>query len=312
VPFWVDWPVVDRGGTVLLRAGPLGGLVLGLKSLVMAYTSPAGNKPLVFSGRLKEDAPRRLAETARFVRETILPGNMRPRAPGWQSTLRVRLIHAQVRSMILRTGRWDEGAWGAPINQHDEAGTSLLFSAAVLEGLRQLGVRIAPDEAEAYMHLWRWSGWLMGIDPELLVATEGEAARLGDLIKATQAAPDADSRALTRALLESPLDGAGDARQRRRAERAVRFSGALCRILIGDDTADSLGVPALSWHYKSSVGGVVNIARRVVSSVGRVRESVPFADASALRTGQRYWDRIAVVGLAGASAEPEFPARAGA
>ena len=135
VPVWVDWGIDRFGGDALLRAGPVGGLVLGLKSLVMAYTSPAGNKPLVFSGRMTEQASRRLNETARFVRATILPGGMRPRAPGWQLTLQVRLIHAHVRRMILATGRWDAAAWGAPINQHDEAGTSLLFSNVVLDGI---------------------------------------------------------------------------------------------------------------------------------------------------------------------------------
>ncbi|MBV9945442.1 MAG: DUF2236 domain-containing protein, partial [Myxococcales bacterium] len=80
-------------GRVLLRAGPLGGLVLAFKSLVLAYASPAGNKPLAWSGRLTEDAPRRLRETARFVRETIQPGNLRPGTAGWRDTLKVRILH---------------------------------------------------------------------------------------------------------------------------------------------------------------------------------------------------------------------------
>src|SRR5262249_21959159 len=110
-PMWVDWSTVDRGGEVLLRAGLLGGMVLGLKSLVLGYVSPGGNKPLVLSGRLEEQAPKRLNETARFVRATIAPGGMRPRADGWRMTLKVRLIHAHVRRMILRSGRWEAPAW---------------------------------------------------------------------------------------------------------------------------------------------------------------------------------------------------------
>src|SRR6202012_6245532 len=100
------------------------------------------------------------------------------------------IIHAEGPRMSLKGGRWDPASWGMPINQHDELGTSLLFSVVVLEGLRQLGVRIASADAEAYMHLWRWSGWLMGIDPDLLPATEAEGRRLGDMIAATQAPPD--------------------------------------------------------------------------------------------------------------------------
>ena len=80
VPVWVDWETLDRGGAVLRRAGPLGGIVLGMKSLVLGYSSPGGNKPLVLSGRLEEQAGRRLAETARFVQATIAPGGMGPTA----------------------------------------------------------------------------------------------------------------------------------------------------------------------------------------------------------------------------------------
>ena len=38
----------SRGGRVVLRAGLAGGVVLGMKSLMLGYASPGGNKPLVF------------------------------------------------------------------------------------------------------------------------------------------------------------------------------------------------------------------------------------------------------------------------
>jgi hypothetical protein len=301
VPVWVDWESIDRGGSALLRAGPLGGIVLGLKSLVLGYTSPGGNKPLVFSGRLAEQAPRRLNETARFVQATITPRAMRPHGEGWQITLKVRLIHSHVRRMILKSGGWDAAAWGAPVNQHDQMGTSLLFSIIVLQGLRQLGMRIPFEEAQSYMDLWRWSGWLMGIDPELLPATEAEAQRLGDVLVATQGEPDDDSRLLTRALLQAPLQAARTPRERLNAKRLVRFSGAMCRALLGDETADALGVPHTSWKY------MMPFVRRLVSSVELVRETVPFADVPAVWAGTRYWDRVVEIGLAGATAEFALP-----
>jgi hypothetical protein len=279
----------------------VGGIVLALKSLVLGYTSPAGSKPLVFSGRLEEQAPRRLNETARFVQATITPGGMRPHADGWQITLKVRLIHAQVRRMILRTGRWDAPAWGAPINQHDQAGTLLLFSVIVLEGLRQLGMRIPREEAEAYVHLWRWSGWLMGVDPELLPATEAEGIRLGEVIAATIGTPDDDGRRLTKTLLEAPLTIARTRQEKANARRLVRFNGAMCRFLLGDEAADGLAVPRTSWRY------MVPFLRRFVASVELVRERVPFGDVPAVWAGRRYWDRVVEVGLAGAMAEFGLP-----
>lgn len=160
VPAWVDWATVDRGGDVLLRAGILGGLVLGAMSLPLGYASPGGNKPLVFSGRLTEQAPRRLGETSRFVQAVSQPGGMRPGGDGLKITLKVRIMHAHVRRMLLRSGRWDTATWGAPINQHDMAATTLLFSLVVLEGLRRFGFALEPEEAERYMHLWRYVGFV--------------------------------------------------------------------------------------------------------------------------------------------------------
>src|SRR5215207_6999171 len=174
IPAWVDWDTCDKGGALLMRAGPLGGAVLGARSLVLGYASPGGNKPLVFSGRLKQQAKRRLNETARFVQAVCRPGGMRPFADGWQITLKVRLIHAQVRKMILASGRWKTEAWGLPANQHDMAGTTLLFSVAIIDGLRKLGMRISPSEAERYVHLWRWIGRVIGVHPDVLPASEPE------------------------------------------------------------------------------------------------------------------------------------------
>ena len=306
IPAWLDWKTIDRGGDVLMRAGPIGGIVLGAKSLVHGYASPGGNKPLVFSGRLEHHAARRLNETARFVQAVCRPRGLRPHADGYQITLRVRLIHAQVRSMIAKSGRWREDLWGAPINQHDMAGTSLLFSLSVLEGLRTLGVRFSRDDSERYMQLWRYAGLLMGVDPELQPTCEYDATRLAEIIAATQGKPDDDSRALTRALLDSSRAGAHTRSEKVNAERRIRFGEAICRELIGDAMADDLAVPRTSWRY------TVPIVKRMIAGAELVRESMPFGDRQVLAVGYRYWERVVEVGLAGATAEFALPDRLGA
>jgi hypothetical protein len=303
VPAWVDWKTIDRGGNALMRAGPLGGIVLGVKSLVHGYASPAGNKPLIFSGRLKEQASRRLNETARFVQAVCSPRGLRPHADGYLITLRVRVIHAHVRLMIARTGRWNEAEWGAPANQHDMAGTQLLFSLSVLEGLRTLGVRFSRDDADRYMQLWRYVGHLIGVDAELQPTSEYDAARLAEIIAATQGDPDDDSRALTAALLGAPLTEATTPTSMRNAERRVRFAEAMCRELVGDELADKLAVPRTSWRL------AVPLVRRLVSGAELLRESVPFTDRHARAAGNRYWERVVEVGLAGATAEFGLPDR---
>ena len=303
VPVWVDWEAIDRGGDALFRAGPLGGIVLGVRSLVLGYASPGGNKPLVFSGRLKEQATRRLNETARFVQATCRRGGLHKFADGYQITLKVRLIHAQVRRMLLASGRWKSDAWGAPVNQHDMLGTSLLFSIILLQGLRQLGVRIPWEDGERYMQLWKYSGHLIGVDPALLPSSEAEALRVGEVISATQGEPDEDSKSLTRALLDSSYDGARTKAEKKNAQRRREFAAAVCRELIGDDLADKMAVERTTWRH------LVPFMRRFVSGMEFIRESVPLgvADVPALWAGTRYWDRVVEIGLAGATAEFGLP-----
>jgi hypothetical protein len=301
VPLWVDWPTLDRGGQVLLRAGALGGIVLGLKSIVSGYTTPAGNKPLVFSGRLRHETTRRLHETSRFVEATISRGGLRPRADGYRITLKVRVMHAQVRRMILRGGGWNAEAWGAPINQHDQMGTLLLFSDIVLRGLEQLGLRVSRDDAEAYMQLWRYSGYLIGVDPELIPTSRAEAEGYVDLIAATQAPPDDDSRALTRALLEAGRLAAKTPREKKQAERLYQFSVGMCRELLGSEMADQLDVPRASWTF------MMPFLRRLIAGADRIRETVPFAEVRALGSGTSYWKRVVDLGLAEAAIDFALP-----
>jgi hypothetical protein len=301
VPAWVDWPACDRGGEVVMRAGPLGGAVLGSRSLVLGYASPGGNKPLVFSGRLKGQAGRRLDETARFVQAVCRPGGMRPFGEGWQITLKVRLIHAQVRKMILASGRWNEGAWGLPLNQHDLAGTTLLFSVSMIDGLRKLGMRISPEEGGDYIHLWRWVGRTIGVDEDVLPACEAEAMRLAAIIEATMGEPDDDSRDLTRALFESPYERCRTPAHFQKARRHVMFGQTVCRALIGDELADKLAVPRTPIRY------ALPLMRRFVSGMERVTRAVPAADRRAIEAGSRYWDRVVELGLSNTTYDFALP-----
>jgi hypothetical protein len=303
VPAWVDWEVMDRAGELLRRAGPLGGIVLGAKSLVHGYASPAGNKPLVMSGRLREQAARRLNETARFVQAVTAKDGMRRHSDGFKISLKVRLMHAQVRRMILASGKWNEPAWGKPINQHDLSATSLLFSESVVVGLRALGVRISSTEADSYIHLWRYVGWLLGADPELLPGNEVEALRMADLIGMTMGDPDHDSRALTRALMEAPLIEIKGDKGKKWAERRANFGYAMARELLGNDIADKLELPITPMRF------LIPPIKGVVSAMEVLRELSPLAHRTAIDVGTHYWKRVVEIGLGGATYEFGLPQR---
>ena len=291
VPFWVDYARAARGGAVLLRTGIFGGLVLAFRSLILGYCSPAGNKPVVFSGRLRESAARRVSETGRFVQSVYLEEGLRPGAPGFVATARVRLMHAQVRRLLRASERWDTPAWGTPINQLDMAGTVLLFSLVMVDGLRRFGFKFSPEEVADVLHLWRTTGWLLGVREDLLGSTEAEARDLWDLIRLTQGPPDDDSRELALAMLESPRTEARSPAERSRAEGVVGLGHGLCRFLLDDGYADALGIQKNAWRF------VVPALRGLVSSAGRVLGRLPGADRLRLQAGLRYWRHAVEVGL---------------
>jgi ER-bound oxygenase mpaB/B'/Rubber oxygenase, catalytic domain len=129
VPFWVDRERCNLGGATFLRCR-LGFAVLALLSLPIIYSWAAGNKPLALSGQLVYRASQRLKDTTRFVFAVCQPNGLSRSSEGFAMTVRVRLIHAQVRRLLIKCGGWRAEAWGAPINQCHMAGTNLMFSVA--------------------------------------------------------------------------------------------------------------------------------------------------------------------------------------
>jgi hypothetical protein len=116
-------------------------------------------------------------------------------------------------------------------------GTNVALS-AVLEGLQRLGFRFSSADEEALLHMWRYSSYLSGIDPELLISMRDEGRIIGELIRDGEGPPDEDSRALIVALMTAAyhpmLEG---------AKWPAKISYAISRKLIGDPLADALGYP---------------------------------------------------------------------
>lgn len=297
VPLWVDWDRVDDGGAVFLRSGALGIAVLNLFSLPIMYSSAGGNKPLVFTGHLLRRAPRRLAETARFVLESSRPGGLRRYAEGFKLTIRVRLMHAQVRRLLWRSGRW-KPEWGQPVNQLYMAGTNVALSAGLLEGMQRLGFRVSHRDEETLLHMWRYSGYLSGIDPELLISTRQEGRLIGELIRDAEGPPDEDSRALIVALMTASyhplLEG---------VQWPSKVSYGVSRNLIGSELADKLGYPPARWHW------AVFATRPLFACAGIAQRVLPGARYLATKVGAWLWDRMIEQVMAGTQAEFRPPAK---
>ena len=246
VPFWVDRERCNLGGATFLRCR-LGFAVLAMLSLPLIYSWPAGNKALALSGQLMHRASQRLKDTTRYVYAVCQPDGLSRFSEGFAMTVRVRLIHSQVRRLLLESGQWRADAWGAPINQCHMAGTNLMFSVGVLDGLSRLGYRFERVEREALVHLWRYAGYLLGVDPELLIADEFEGNRLLSLMFDFEPEPDDDSRALVDALMQTSFDYVRGFKAGRCC--SVNLCYGMSHAFIGDEHAQALRYPKTNWRW---------------------------------------------------------------
>ncbi|KAA9153078.1 DUF2236 domain-containing protein [Amycolatopsis acidicola] len=244
-PYWVDGARIERGARAITRTGLLGLFPLGDMSLMGGYLASRATKPLVGTGEIEHMAGRRLVETAAWWITVTTPGQLQLKKSGYASALRVRLVHAHVRAAMNRRGDWDYAAWDKPVNQIQTVGTLLLFSLVFVLGTQLLGVRYTERERADILHLWRYVGWLMGIDDELLPATEQDAWRLLWLLAATEFIPDEDSKRLAKALLvthEAIGYGRGPL-GKVLSHISVRVHSSISRLVLGKSNADFLELP---------------------------------------------------------------------
>lgn len=301
VPAWVDWKRLRRGALVYQRTGLAGALVLSALSLMNGYHSAAAIQPLVFTGQLDKMARRRLAETGRFIADTIAIDGLKRHARGFASTVKVRMVHAAVRRMLSRSPSWDTKAWGTPINNADMAATSLSFSVAMLYGTRAMGLHFEPREADDLMLLWRYSGYLSGVDPGLLAASEAEGMEWAELIDLVQPGPDEGSVALAQALRRVIAERAERSWEKALAPFVLRYHDGLTRATAGDDVADDLGVGHPKWKY------AVTLTKGLVWPIESVRPWIPGANRLASWLGYRAFLQAVAHDLQGREARFEIP-----
>lgn len=246
-PAWVDVAACERGAAVCRRSGSLGLDILATASLMTGYTTSATTRQLVATGRLVEGVDARIHETTQWWWE-IIGGDVRPHGLAWRSAVKVRVIHGLANTTLLRRDDWDRAEWGVPINQSDQLGTLGLFSTTFLIGLRALGMPVSADEGRDVMALWRYVGWLLGIDEHVLPATEGEGRRRMVQIGQYTPGPDADSAVLGRALYGNWGRHRYPVAQGLRRGFHQRYLGSLEGVFAGPQGLRDLGLPLeLPW-----------------------------------------------------------------
>ena len=279
VPFWVDTDQLEQGARAIRRSGVWGLFALRGLALMGGYLASRPDKTLVATGNLETAAPRRLVETASWWIDVTEPGALNRNGIGFQNALRVRIMHAQVRAAMRRRRDWDYEAWDHPVNQVQVVGTLVLFSLAFLVGTQAFGLRFSAKERAAVVHLWRYVGFLSGVDPELLPATESDTWRMFWLEAATEFVPDEDSFRLAQALTSTVgPDGDGPLEQLLRW-LVSNYLGSYSRLLLGRRNADFLGLPdnkpfQAAVLATSAANLALELARPLVPGATRISELI--------------------------------------
>lgn len=205
-PEWLDESLLEEGAHAAQLGGMVAFYVLRDMALMGGYVYfNSMNQTLEPAGALHKDTSLRLGETGKWLQDVTEPGGLSRFNPGFITTIRVRMVHALIRRQLQSRPQWQSEKWGIPINQMDMLATYLAFGPVTLSGSRLFGVPVGKKEAAAVLHLWRYIGWLSGLDEKWLAHTEGDGLRKLYHTFLTHRRPDEKIRILGQALMREPL-----------------------------------------------------------------------------------------------------------
>lgn len=242
-PFEYDPEKAAAGARVFYKYSDLFFVGLVLDSLVTGLSENLA-KAFYITGRTAGNL-RRVKQNTRQLVEITLPGGMDRSGDGWKLTVRIRMIHAQVRRMLLDSDEWDVAREGLPLNMAHMALASTGFSAIQLESARKLGVPLTEEQSEGFMHIWHYVTWLLGVPEELLYRTEEEALHLRKVARLCERPPGKMAAEVAHGYIGTVPELLGvtkPAKKKRLFNALYRTS----RALMGNELADALQFPKQS------------------------------------------------------------------
>ncbi len=176
VPAWADQARIRRGEQVFLENGLPIAVVLLCKSIPEGYAAPALTKVLYMTGLLQNRPLRRLLGVLQMVLDVAVDGGFEPDGKALRVAMKLRLLHAGLRPIVVQNVPGYVAAHGVPCNHEDMLATVMGFSLVVVDGLQRLGAGLTQHEAEDLFYPWRVFCACMGI-PEACIPTDLADAR---------------------------------------------------------------------------------------------------------------------------------------
>jgi len=286
VPEWVDWEQIERGQQVFLRYGAAALNGISLQSLLGGFGSAKTVETLSRTGGFSGSViKRRLDETGQWNLQVVDNlESIKPGGAGWESTVRVRLLHTAVRNRISKLGQsrktyYDSSHWGIPINDFDQAGTIGTLSAApIWFGLPRQGIWMKENEIIDYIALWRWVAWIIGAPTEFF-ETPKRARLFMEATLAYEINPTETSALMAQALVSGIVN-----KPPMYSSANMIIAGA--RWMNGDKLIDQFGLYKPSPIYT----GLVLLRMAIIASMVYSTRSIPYLDKKAREMlRQRLW-----------------------
>ena len=241
VPGWVDFDsfipgirMFHRNSHLILGAFVGGTLVEGFATNI--------SKAFFISGRVRDQGVRRLRQNNRHMIEIFMPDGLTRDGDGWKLSVRIRLVHAQLRRLLGNSDEWDREAWGLPISSAHLGYAITSFSARLLDHMKRLGAEYTEEERKSFMSIWRYTGHVMGIPSSILFRDEDDAQHLRRIGSMCEPPPSPESIVMANALINSAplvIDVTDPSERRKMASYVFKVS----RALIGNTLADQLMYP---------------------------------------------------------------------
>lgn len=185
-PDWVDWDKIDEASSNARLLTALVGEAIIRVAFMMTYVNGYQGLPMVITGALtSESAAKRMKETISTFKLATLPGALRKGGVAYQSAVKVRVMHAMVRTSLLKRPKvWDYNVYGVPIPQVDQMGAALGFN--YMMSLRALknGGKFSRYEAAA-VEQSRYLAHLLGMHDQFLSNEPKQIVETWNLCQAT-------------------------------------------------------------------------------------------------------------------------------
>ena len=262
LPDWFDRELYRDATRAFLRNSDmvLGALVGGA---IIEGFSTLISRSFRIRGRITTNGVRRLKQNLQQLVDQYLPGGIEPGGDGWKLTIRIRLVHAQARRLIATSDEWDNSVYGVPLSAAHMLLGAAAFSGRLMQHVSRLGGDFSKRDREAYVHVWRHTGLLLGIPDEIMFRDFASSVRCFEIGSLCEPPPAEDAIIMANSIINSaPIVLGYEKPDERRSMAAFMYQ--VSRELIGNRLAGQLRYPAARLKKEVPLLRLRNLGNRML------------------------------------------------